>query len=302
MHLLITSTSLSIRNPRQQYLNLNMEPDILIVGGGIFGISTAYHLSLQSSDPSSITILDRAPSPSIDAASTDLNKIIRADYSSPLYMKLGLEAIDAWKHSPLFKDAGVYHQTGWIMMNERDSDLAERIRANFRHLTQFDPLQSMNGDEVRRDWGGVLCDADLTPFDSFFFNPLAGWADAGRALKMMADEAVQMGVRYQVGEASRLVLGDNGIKGVQTKSGDVYTADKVLLCTGAWTSQLLAALEADLNLPEDERVESQMTAAGVCVAHVQLTEAERQIYNQLPVYVYGGQGRLAACRHGGVLI
>lgn len=279
-----------------------MEPDILVIGAGIFGVSSAYHLALQSSNPSSITILDRAPTPSIDAASTDINKIIRADYSSPLYMKLGLEAIDAWKNNPLFKDAGVYHQTGWIMMNERDSDLADRIRANFRDLTQVDPLQSMTGDEVRRDWGGVLRDADLSPFESFFFNPLAGWADAGRALKMMADEAVQRGVQYQVGEASRLILGDNGIKGVQTKSGDVYTADKVLLCTGAWTSQLMAALEEDLNLPDDECVESQTTAAGVCVAHVQLTEAERQIYNQLPVYVYGGQGRLAACRHCGALI
>lgn len=279
-----------------------MEPDILIIGAGIFGISTAYHLALQSSNPSSITILDRAPAPSIDAASTDVNKIIRADYSNPLYMRLGLEAIDAWKNNPLLNDAAVYHQTGWIMMNERDSGLAERIRANFRDLTQIDALQSMTEDEVRRDWGGLLREADLSPFDTFFFNPLAGWADAGRALELMADEAVHMGVRYQVGEASRLLLGDNGIEGVQTKSGDVYTADRVLLCTGAWTSQLMAALEADLNLPDEECVESQMRAAGVCVAHVQLTEAERQIYNQLPVYVYGGQGRLAACGRCAILI
>lgn len=268
-----------------------MDSQILIVGAGVFGISTAYHLALQSTNPSSITILDWDPAPSPDAASTDVNKIIRADYSNSLYMRLGLEAIDAWKNSPLFKEKGVYHQTGWIMMNEKDSDLAERIRRNFTDITRYDPLEKMTEDEVRRNWGGVLKEADLSPFDSFFFNPLAGWADAGRALKIMADEAVRLGVRYQVGEASRLILDDNGVKGVGTKAGDVYTADNVLLCTGAWTSKLMAPLEAELNLPDDECIESQMTAAGVCATHVRLTEDERRIYDQLPVYVYGGQGK-----------
>lgn len=268
-----------------------MDSQTLIIGAGIFGLSTAYHLALQSPIPSSITVLDRSPAPSTDAASTDINKIIRADYSNPLYMRLGLEAIDAWKSSPLFKDNGVYHQTGWIMMNERGSDLAERIRRNFGDVAGSDPLVGMSEEEVRRNWGGLLKDADLSPFDSFFFNPLAGWADAGRALKIMADEVIRLGVRYQVGEASRLILGDDGVKGVETKAGDVYTAERVLLCSGAWTSQLMAPLEAELDLPDDECVESQLTAAGVCVAHIQLTDEERRIYDRLPVYVYGGQGR-----------
>lgn len=269
-----------------------MDSEILIVGGGIFGISTAYHLALRSPNPSSITIIDRDPAPSVDAASTDLNKIIRADYSNPLYMKLGLEAIEEWKNHPLFKDADVYHQTGWIMMDEAGSSLAQRIGWNFDAITGFDPLQSMTLQEVRSNWGGILEQADLAPFESFFFNPSAGWADAARALKIMADEAIRLGVRYQIGEASRLILGEIGVEAVETKSGDLYTAEKILLCTGAWTSHLMASLEADLNLPDGDCVESQITAAGVCVAHIQLTDDERELYEQLPVYVYGGQGKL----------
>jgi len=267
-----------------------MESEILIVGAGIFGISTAYHLAKRSSNPASIIVLDRFPAPSQDAASTDVNKIIRADYSSSLYMELGLEAIEAWKNDPLFKDSGVYHQTGWIMMDEQGSDLAGRIRANFRDLFGSDPLQPMSEDEVRSGWGGVLKNADLSPFGSFFFNPLAGWADAGRALTIMANEVIRMGVRYQVGEATRLVLGKGGIKGVETKSGDLYSADKVLLCTGAWTSQLMSPVEAELKMPQTDRIESQASATGVCVAHFQLSDAERKLYDQLPVYVYGEQG------------
>lgn len=61
--------------------------EILIVGAGIFGISTAYHLARGGN--SRITILDRAKPPSTTAASTDISKIVRADYANPFYMELG---------------------------------------------------------------------------------------------------------------------------------------------------------------------------------------------------------------------
>lgn len=266
-----------------------MNAETLIVGAGIFGLSTAYNLAQRTTDPSTIIVLDRASPPSEHAASTDINKIIRADYSNPLYMELGLEAIQAWQNNPLFKDEEVYHQTGWIMCDELGSDLGERIRQNFQTFN-LDPMQEFKEDDIRRNWDGLLEDADLSPFGSFYFNPLAGWADAGRALEVMAREIQRMGVRYVIGEAEQLVLGESKVKGVQTKSGDIIIATKVVLCTGAWTNSLIAPTEDVLDIPVQDRVETQMTAAGVCVAHLQLSEEERIRFNQLPVYVYGGQG------------
>lgn len=266
-----------------------MDAEIIIIGAGIFGLSTAYHLAQRTSDPSVIIVLDRAPPPSKSAASTDLNKIVRADYSNRLYTELGLEAIEAWENNPIFKNEGVYHQTGWIMCDEKGSDLGQRIRKNFQAIG-LDPMQELSEDDVRQDWGGLLKDADLSPFGSFYWNPLAGWADAGRALEILAREIKAMGVRYIVGEANQLILGENGVKGVETKSGDKLTAEKVLLCTGAWTSALMSYTEDALEISSEDRIEAQMTAAGVCVAHVQLSEEQTQ-YNRLPVYVYGGQGR-----------
>ena len=142
--------------------------DILIIGSGIFGTSTAYHLALTHSNPSAITIIDRAPfppPPASDAenhplgASADINKIVRADYSIPFYMNLAHEAIDAWSTWPVIKD--FYHRTGWVMLDEKGSDLAERIRKNFRECGREDPTKEMTFDEVRNNWGGLFKEAYL---------------------------------------------------------------------------------------------------------------------------------------------
>lgn len=62
---------------------------VLIVGGGTFGLSAAYHLA--KSGYTDVTVLDKSafvPSPA--SAGNDLNKIIRAEYEDPFYADLAL--------------------------------------------------------------------------------------------------------------------------------------------------------------------------------------------------------------------
>lgn len=89
-----------------------MTPSILIIGGGAFGTSTAYHLSTRGY--TRVKVLDRFGAPSKDAAATDLNKIVRYDYPNPLYTKLGLEAMGVWKSQDHVL-SGMFNHTGWLM-------------------------------------------------------------------------------------------------------------------------------------------------------------------------------------------
>lgn len=87
--------------------NVFDKPSVLIVGGGEFGSTTAVEL-LQSGNYSSVTILDRAVTlPASDAASTDINKVVRFDYADNDYAKLACEAVRRW-NQPQWK--GVYFQ------------------------------------------------------------------------------------------------------------------------------------------------------------------------------------------------
>lgn len=88
------------------------QPAILIVGGGLFGTSTAYHLAQRGYK--NVTVADRFDAPSKDSAACDLNKVIRTDYPNPLYTRLAKEVMSVWK-DPKSIFRGMYRETGWIM-------------------------------------------------------------------------------------------------------------------------------------------------------------------------------------------
>ena len=84
----------------------------LMIGCGIFTLSTALHLKSRYSS-SSARLLDLAPAACPSAASRDLNKILRADYDQILHMRLALEAMEAWRNDPVFST--FYHQSGILI-------------------------------------------------------------------------------------------------------------------------------------------------------------------------------------------
>ena len=267
----------------------SQQTDILIVGAGIFGASTAYHLSQTVTNPSSITVIDRTPPPPSLAASNDINKIIRADYSDSFYCDLAYEAMEAWSSWPEL--IPYYHRSGWVMLDEQDSDLAERIRKVFRDRGH-DPTSDVPLEEIgnKDRWGGTLKGTKTDGFRDGYWNPEAGWCEAGHATAKMMEVAMSRGVRYMRGHVKEMIMGDNGIKGVRTNDGKSITASQVLLATGAWTSSLLSPLEDDLEIARADRVEAQASAAGVAVAHYKLSATEMATLAPMPVVVYGSNG------------
>lgn len=265
--------------------------DVLIVGAGIFGTSTAYHLSLTHPNPSRIVVLDRAPFPSPEAASSDINKIVRADYSSAFYMDLAFEAMDAWSSWEFLKP--FYHRTGWVALDETKSDLSERIRKNFRDSGRPDPSEDISLEEVKTRWDGVLSGINTTDYSKAYTNPTAGWCDASLAIEAMMKEATKRGVRYEVGEVDGLIGGEHGLFGVKTSDDRTFCGRKTLLATGAWTPWLMAPLEESLEFGEDDSIDRQISTAGVCVAAFTLSsDKEAEHYGKLPILVYGSQGEV----------
>jgi hypothetical protein len=101
-------------------MNRGKEKRVLIVGAGCFGLSTAYYF-LQSNQAISegastrltykVTVVDASTIlPAFDAASSDLNKIVRSSYSDKFYTQLAREAISLWKEGNICGN-NTYHES-----------------------------------------------------------------------------------------------------------------------------------------------------------------------------------------------
>lgn len=259
---------------------MNHDTQILIVGAGAFGTSTAYHLAQRGYR--SIRVLDRYAPPSCEAASTDISKVIRSDYNEPLYVRLGVEAIKVWETSELYR--GLYHVPGWVLSAKELSVPFVKGSIETSRRLGVQGIEELTKDQIRQRF--PMVDGALDDWNINVWNPTAGWANSGEALKRLARAAQEKGVEFISGDkgyVQSLIFSSSNpnssseddhqrscCSGVTTADGTTHTADVVIVAAGAWTPSLID-------------VQGQLIAKGHSVAHIQLTPTEQQHYQSMPV-------------------
>lgn len=261
------------------------EPSILIIGTGAFGTSLAYHLSQTYSNASNVTIVGRGFCKQFMAAAMDLNRIVRTNYVDPLYAGLAKEALREWQEHPYLQNH--FHQTGWLYLNKTGDDHVDKLVCQSTGTSR--QLRSI--EEARREFP-MLRSAELDGFDKTYYNPEAGWCDAAAATTSLLSAAAALGVRHIWAEVVEVVLDESWskIKGVTTSSGELLTADKIVLATGAWTNELLSPLEHKLNMMPGFRIEHQIKPQGAVSAYLTMTREQATEIAETPVIVYGSSG------------
>ncbi|XMA14716.1 hypothetical protein WAI453_007507 [Rhynchosporium graminicola] len=259
---------------------IKLDSSILIIGReafplhifGTFGISTAYHLAIRGY--TNITCIDKHPYPSLDSAGYDLNKIIRTEYDEPLYAKMAVEAIEAWRQ-PLWD--GIFHETGWLVTTCGSEKATRHLRQSYENLVSNGNASGIEFVETPEDlirYVPQLKHArDISNWKGLW-NKHAGWAHAANASRKLADEAKKLGVRFVSGSEGTMTcleIVDGKLSGVKVASGNTLTAKQYILCTGAASPALLPELS------------SQLWSKCWTLAHIELTEAEVAEYKNMPV-------------------
>ncbi|KAF3050099.1 hypothetical protein E8E11_002515 [Didymella keratinophila] len=271
------------------------EPRLLIIGAGTFGTSLAVHASKAYSDASKITIVDRwSPDASVqdrNAAAVDINRIIRTDYTSPLYCNLANEAIHFWFWG--MEVQGHFHKAGWTVFDGPDQ--SKEFRSGVRKTFEERGSNVIKEVEAKAliEEHDLLRGIDGGKLGKGYFNPEAGWVDAASATKAYLRIAESRGAKRVTGEVEELLLRDDGkgLAGVRLHDGTALKADKVVIAAGAWTSSLLSPLEDRLDIAEKDRIERQVTAVGRLSAYFDLSEEEvkHMMDTKLPIVVIGGE-------------
>ncbi|KAH3670390.1 hypothetical protein OGAPHI_000905 [Ogataea philodendri] len=251
---------------------------LLVVGSGVFGLSTAIEAARKGY---SVVAIDKHSVPSPYSAAYDFNKIIRSEYDSPMYAKMSLDAMDIWTSDPKFSKT--YFECGRLSICPTSNAGRRKFDdTSIEVLTQLGKADKIrkytDGETLKKDLE-CLKDCEFSENDVYVYNGRAGFAHAANALKAAYEIATDLGVKFVFGEAGEAtkIIEEDGKSYVLTKSGAKYTADRILVTCGASTGYVI-------------NMGGIQSASGVFVTHVQLTPEEAKKMQDIPIIFDAGLG------------
>ncbi|KAF7346380.1 DAO domain-containing protein [Mycena sanguinolenta] len=219
-----------------------------------------------------VTVIDRAATlPAPDGASNDINRVVRTSYSDDFYSKLAFDAIREWKTRDKWHDA--YHESGVLVLGSGSVDYAHKAYLHDRDIG----LRVVPLDSQATFHQVFMPQAHLGTFENRtgYLNRDSGWANAGQGVKCIMDQVAALNGKIIPGKnVVELIQHGQKTTGVRCVDGTVFDAlELVVLATGSWTGSAFP------DLP----IGNIFQATGQCIAMVQLTPEEADMYKECPV-------------------
>jgi len=189
--------------------------DVVIIGGGVVGVSIAYHLALRKAGK--IILLEKGQLG--EGSTSRCVGGIRTQFSTEINIQFSLESL---KRFEKFEDEfGVnpeFKRIGYLFLATTETEIRV-FKENVKLQKKFGiPVEFLNSDEIERRWpylrmddilGGTFCSWD-------------GYAGPSEVLSGFAAAAKRAGVKiYEGMEATAILLKGGGVNGVKTKEGEI---------------------------------------------------------------------------------
>ncbi|MEV0821646.1 NAD(P)/FAD-dependent oxidoreductase [Nonomuraea rubra] len=214
-------------------------PEVIVVGAGVMGASTAFHLAERG--VRSVTVVDARHAG--EGMSSRSSALVRMHYTFEPEVRLAVDSLAFFREwpervgrPPVFRECGFVRVVppGEADLLRKNVEMQRACGAEAEVITAGDLLEL----EPRWQVDDVVAAA---------YEPRAGYGDGAIVAGDFLSRARELGVAYRPGTPVRSLLTDGGgrVRGVRTGEGDLM-ADLVVLATGVWTRPLLATVGADL--------------------------------------------------------
>jgi sarcosine oxidase len=210
--------------------------NIIVVGAGIAGLSTAWSLVKRGHR---VTLLEQGPIPNPLAASGDHHRIIRRAYGkSSGYSRAITEAYQAWNE--LWADLGESHHDprGFLCVSREKGDEAEQYRDGLAEGGY--PFELLTAEGAVRRWPFL----EPGTFNYAFVSPEGGALHCRRIAAGMAAWLGRNGAAVYENSKVAEIDGDKGE--VRLEGGETLRADSVVVTAGAWVLKLFPDLDGEL--------------------------------------------------------
>ncbi|GAA3611166.1 FAD-binding oxidoreductase [Nonomuraea rosea] len=213
------------------------QPQAVVVGGGIIGVSTACHLARAGAG---VTLITEGELTS-NASGRSLSWLNSAGVRSEEYHRLRMAGIDRYR-TLAARQPGL----GWLRFDgglvwqepERADDLH---RIHEHELAHGYDSHLIDPGRVAEHTPGI--DPSAIPAAGARWNPGEGWVDLPHLAQHLIKEFAGHGGRLVTGAGrARVETAGGSVSGVRTAGGELHAADTVVLATGPAVPAMAAEL------------------------------------------------------------
>ena len=221
----------------------------IIIGAGIHGLSSAYHLALQlkatgRGDGRDIVILDKS---GICSGATGIAcGVIRNNYYQPAMRELMAHSVRIWESDA---ETYSYHPVGYMQIS--CESMREDVRSIYEQQQAIDyDSVFIEGADASRDYMKTLfSDWQAEGITSVLHEKPGGYANNSKAMYGLAGKAEALGVRIISGIEVTAMKSDNAgaITAVETTRGTIE-CDYAIVAAGPWVRQFWEMLELPMSV------------------------------------------------------
>ncbi|XP_006185009.1 peroxisomal sarcosine oxidase isoform X1 [Camelus ferus] len=211
--------------------------DTIVIGAGIQGCFTAYHLAKHRKR---VLLLEQFFLPHSRGSSHGQSRIIRRAYPEDFYTQMMAECYRIW--AQLEHEAGtqLYRQTGLLLLGMKENPELKTIQATLS--SQGVEHQYLPSEELKQRFPNIR----LARGEVGLLDKSGGVLYADKALRALQDVIQQLGVIVRDGE--KVMEIKPGLPVVVKTTSRSYQAKSLIITAGPWTNQLLRPLGVELPL------------------------------------------------------
>jgi sarcosine oxidase len=219
--------------------------DTAVIGAGVFGAWTAYHLRQAGQD---VILLDAYGPANSRASSGGESRIIRMGYGpDELYTRWAARSLALWQD--FFNDVGrpLFQRTGVLWLAPSGDPYTLATAATLEKVGA--PFELLMPRELEGRYPQLVLGSEMRGV----FEPESGVLLARRAVQAVVEEAVKRGVSY-LPEAVAAPAGAGRLGLVSTRSGLNVSAGNFVFACGPWLPKIFPELLGDLIQPTRQEV------------------------------------------------
>lgn len=257
--------------------------EILIVGGGIAGLATAYFLSQE--EGVSVRLLEKEDS--VGQHSTGRNAaILRSWTPDPVLSRFAVESSRFLMSPPAgFADVPLLDPCGLILVSTKTAAETRAVYSGWCDSPpQIEELSEAQFRKLAPHFGPLPSGAHLLHF------PGEGRLDVAAMVQGFANGAAKNGAQIDTGvRVSELVQRDGEVQGVVLEDGSIVEADLVVLAAGGWATRLAEGTASRMRLSTTRR-------------HLLVTDHDARVDPNWPIVWCDSAGFYTRPESGGLLI